>query len=165
MDWLRFLRLIALRNVVVGRDQSAHWRKVARWYSKTFATPLHVVDELPEFDVWQAYLEDRADGLDDAEIHKEIEDVLNPNSELEQGLQKSLDNAALDKLVEETKKQNKVNSANKRKPKAPKEVVERIDESLLDSIEGIGNSIDTIKKALSNPEGFSLDFSEFNDPT
>jgi hypothetical protein len=50
------LKLLALR-AVMKPDADAHFRSICRWYSITFHTPLHLVDDLPEEDILTAYYE------------------------------------------------------------------------------------------------------------
>jgi hypothetical protein len=64
MDRYEAARLMALHAVVSHKkrqndlvDLEYPMRKIFRWYSRTFFTPLHVVDTLPLDDVLQAYWE------------------------------------------------------------------------------------------------------------
>lgn len=89
MDRVRAIQIIALKEVL-SKNQSAEFqlRSVSRWYSKTFHTPLHVVETLPEFDVLQAYFEDQYEDLNSsnegqAQIQKLLEDLAKTDEELE----------------------------------------------------------------------------------
>ncbi len=64
--FVRSIQQIALA-AIVAPDAEAHYRRIFRWYSKTFATPLHEVAALPLYDVLLAYYEDRYELLDEKE--------------------------------------------------------------------------------------------------
>ncbi len=87
MDIFEAVKWAALRNVHFyrqGRDTSPEYklRKIFRWYSTTFHTPLHEVDDLPLVDVLQAYWEQK---LEDAEdIQDEIDAMLESPDDLKQ---------------------------------------------------------------------------------
>jgi hypothetical protein len=65
------LRLLALYNVI-HEPGDYNLRFIFRWYSKTFATPLHVVEALPLHDVLIHYFECHYEGLNDSELEDEI---------------------------------------------------------------------------------------------
>ena len=69
------LKLLALR-AVMKPDGEAHYKSICRWYSKTFHTPLHTVDELPEEDVLTAYFEDRYEDMEEAEREDALRGLL-----------------------------------------------------------------------------------------
>ena len=76
MNLLKAVKVNALRDVLFKdrpdrRDQvdPAYWiRSTLRWYSKTFSTPLHVVEELPLVDVLRAYYEETFEGMSEDEL-------------------------------------------------------------------------------------------------
>lgn len=73
MDYFRALRTLALADVT--RDPPAPsyaLRRIFRWYSSKFATPLHLVDDLPLHDVLQHYYEAHFEEMDDVAIHQEV---------------------------------------------------------------------------------------------
>lgn len=55
---------IAALRAVIDPDLFADFRKICRWFSKNFATPLVEVYDLPSDFVLQHYLEDRYENLD-----------------------------------------------------------------------------------------------------
>jgi hypothetical protein len=66
-----------MANVVLGekrsdkREWSAYWlRHIFRWYSKTFSTPLHVVESLPLDHVLTAYYEERYESMNEQELEE-----------------------------------------------------------------------------------------------
>jgi len=70
------LRILALEAVRNSSDWSSQYRRVCRWYSKTFHTPLHTVIDLDEVFVLQTYYEEMYEGLDDADWRKEARDAI-----------------------------------------------------------------------------------------
>lgn len=69
------LRLVAMHNVVKGGFEYYH-RRVCRWYSEKFATPLEDVYELPVDDVFLHYFEVYYESLNEPERKIEIEEIL-----------------------------------------------------------------------------------------
>ncbi len=61
---------------VVEPDDDAWLRRVFRYYSKNFATPLHLVQQLPLEDVLRAYFEDMFDSLDEESREERIDWLL-----------------------------------------------------------------------------------------
>ena len=64
------VRVQALRDVL-RPNEGYLLRKIARWYSKAFCTPLHAVFEIPLEDVLQAYFEERAERMTDEDREEE----------------------------------------------------------------------------------------------
>ena len=79
------LKLLALR-AVMKPDGDAHFRSICRWYSVTFHTPLHMVEELPEDDVLTAYYEKTYEDLEDAEKDELLRALLESDEEKKQKL-------------------------------------------------------------------------------
>jgi hypothetical protein len=74
-DSLRHTKLVALYEVEANPYEYV-LRYIFRWYSKAFATPLHIVDTLPLDDVLQHYFECSYEGLEPEERLAEIEKLL-----------------------------------------------------------------------------------------
>lgn len=68
LDDIDALRLRALRSVWKP-DYDSSLRRIFRWYSEKFHTPLHEVPDLPLHDVLQAYFEVAFEGLAPEERH------------------------------------------------------------------------------------------------
>jgi hypothetical protein len=161
MDQIRALQIIALKEVL-SENQSKDFqlRSIFRWYSKTFHTPLHVVEGLPEFDVLQAYFEDHYETLNNSNegqghIQKLLEDLSKTDEELllEQK-RKDEDDVWAYKEQQLAEKQGKDKdsgklASNRRKAKEKldrdKKVAKQI-ESLKDK-DGIGTKLDLEKGA------------------
>jgi hypothetical protein len=59
-------------KAIVKPDMAASLRRIFRWYSKTFSTPLHIVDDLPLEDILQAYFEDMYENMEAPLLEAEI---------------------------------------------------------------------------------------------
>lgn len=78
MDIPKAIRLIALAAVVGEGEKDADYaiRKIMRWYSKTFHTPLHVVSTLPVEDVLESYYETSYEEMSEAQREVERKELL-----------------------------------------------------------------------------------------
>jgi hypothetical protein len=87
VDWIKALKTIAFKEAL-SKEPSYEFqeRRICRWYSKTFATPLDQVYDLPVYDVFQAYYEEHYDSLVDGEdplaINKELHSLSMTDKEL-----------------------------------------------------------------------------------
>jgi len=73
MDMLTAVQLRALRNVYLDdAERDYHYRHIARWYSRQFHTPLHVVDELPLIGVLTAFFEEKYENMEEEYRHQEV---------------------------------------------------------------------------------------------
>jgi glucan phosphorylase len=70
---LRILALLAVRD---KKDWDAAYRRVCRWYSTTFHTPLHQVFDLDESFVLQHYYEHTFGELEDADWRREAQEAI-----------------------------------------------------------------------------------------
>lgn len=75
-NWFRGLQVSAMRAVASAQqpyrgriepDGDYFLRRIFRWYSKTFATPLHAVYELPLDDILTHYWESQYEDMEDDE--------------------------------------------------------------------------------------------------
>ena len=109
-----------MRNVLAKESPNDYRiRKIMRWYSEKYHTPLHVVDTLPRHDVLVAYFESTYESLRDdpakeSVLNEEIQELINPKDQ-------AVDDAAraeeylFQKKIEETEK-NKKSEPPKPKP-------------------------------------------------
>jgi len=134
------------------RDSDSHWRKICRWYSKNFYTPLHTINDLPRLDVLQAYYEDVYNDMSDVELHDEAQRLLKPH-DLDAKLEQAIEDKAIDLIEKEVKEANK----NKKSEEDQEEKIERLDVSpeMLESLSGIGKALQDIGSSFDN--GFGLD--------
>ena len=148
--------MIALRNVIEKYTPDEEWYYVSRWYSKTFATPLHLVDDLPRLDIYRAYFSEHYEALGEAELNKELEEVLQPQDELQRALEKSALDSDMDKLEKEAILQNK--ALKEKKKVVPKKELDAIGNKLADSVKELGEALGKIPQTVD--EGFALDFGD-----
>ena len=87
-EWPRALRILALKEALSPEPSHDFFlRKVFRWYSKTFSTPLHQVYDLPLFDIMQAWYEELyinlAEEKESPDFHEELSNLSKTEDELE----------------------------------------------------------------------------------
>ena len=75
MNYYLALRLQALQSVLVP-DEEANLRHIFRWYSRTFHTPLHTVEELPLEDVLRSFYEQSYEELSEEDRKTELRELL-----------------------------------------------------------------------------------------
>lgn len=75
MAWINDLKALAMQSVL-KEDLDYLLRDVFRWYSKEYATPLHVVETLPLEDVLRHYYEVKYAELSEPERLEEIDRLL-----------------------------------------------------------------------------------------
>lgn len=81
------LRIIALRDVWLryldkADDADYNRRKMFRFYSRTFATPLHIVETLPMTDVIRAYWEQNYESLSEEDLENAVRQASMTDEEL-----------------------------------------------------------------------------------
>lgn len=81
MDVPKAIRLVALAAVFGEKDPDYAIRRIMRWYSKTFFTPLHVVEELPVEDVLEAYYEVHYEEMSETQREVERKELLMSEAE------------------------------------------------------------------------------------
>ncbi len=133
MHLVEAIRLCSLYAVVSHKnkkveDQEYALRRIFRWYSKTYHTPLHMVDQLPLMDVLTAYWEEEFEGLEAPDLEQAVEEVLvDPEMTRKKQIEEDwVDAEAYEIGVEELEAQNKALKKRKleeiaapRKDKAP----------------------------------------------
>ncbi len=62
------LRDVWLRHIEKADDADYNRRKIFRWYSINFNTPLHIVETLPMLDVIRAYWEQNYEGMSEEDL-------------------------------------------------------------------------------------------------
>lgn len=102
MEFFHAIKAKALRDVVLPESKGEYTlRHIFRWYSKTFHTPLHLVDDLPLEDVLRAYFEEKYEGFDQDEIEEEIRALTESKEEKAARLRAEEDQRLTDKLFQE----------------------------------------------------------------
>jgi hypothetical protein len=80
MDLIQAIRLRALR-AVVQPDREYFLRRVMRWYSKTFFTPLAQVEDIPLEDLLQTFYEEEYGAMDPESLDAIKEELLRTDEE------------------------------------------------------------------------------------
>lgn len=126
---LTAIGLLALQSVAAP-DMAAQTRHVLRWYSKTFSTPLHVVEQIiPLEDVWQAFFEEKYEALEPEELEQAVKDALTPPEERAQAEDRLKSDLAADDAFA------KATEAAAAAP-APTQVPQILDAALKDTVNG-----------------------------
>lgn len=95
MDVYSAIRISAFR-AVQEEDREYALRKMMRWYSKTFHTPLPQVEEIPLEDIAQAYFEERYAEMDDRQLEQELAELKKtPEEVYQQMLKEEADEAEM----------------------------------------------------------------------
>ena len=161
MNTIRSLQLIALKDILVEQSEDSKWRQICRWYSKTFATPLHVVEDLPRLDILQHYIEENYENLEEAELQLELDRILSKD-DMSVALEKAKEDSKLDELEKQIKeeKTQKKQEVKKELDVKKLEQLSQAESELLESFDGLGQILTDIKKTVDEPSSFDLDFLE-----
>jgi primosomal protein N' len=115
VDVLEAVRIKALLDVMEG-DFPYHYRRICRWYSTTFHTPLAEVDSLPMDFVLQAFFENRFEDMSKAERKKLALEMT--ESEAEQKVRLAKEKAGSDEAFTKRIRKQAIKDAKKAKDKA-----------------------------------------------
>jgi uncharacterized protein (UPF0147 family) len=115
MDTLESIRVKALLDVMEGHFEY-HFRRICRWYSTTFHTPLAEVDSLPMDFVLQAFFENRFEDMSKAERKKLALEMT--ESEAEQKVRLAKEKAGSDEAFTKRIRKQAIKDAKKAKDKA-----------------------------------------------
>jgi len=136
MDLYTAIRLNALSDVLSGDDTEYILRYIFRWYSKTFATPLHLVEELPLEDVLTAYYESKYEEMKEPELDMEKASLLETEEEKASRLRQEDEEAAVqaDLMSKKEMMENLFKTEKKHISKLPGlgQVTEQLSEQLID---------------------------------
>ncbi len=148
------LRILALQAVRSETDWDARYRRICRWYSQTFHTPLSEVFELDEVFVLQHHYEHHFETFDDQEWRKEVQDTLETPEERRQRI---ADEAASDKelirramqdrqLLDSRRKQGGPTMGSEIASEPSKELEVSADERLRQALGSMPTTIEPAKK-------------------
>ena len=104
IDVYEHLEVLALHSVSTGKDPSYVYRKICRWFSREFHTPLPQVIKLPVEFVLQNYYEYQFESLQEEELFKIMRYHADPDYV---ETQKSDDDEFFRQVQEEVEKVNK----------------------------------------------------------
>ena len=157
-SWVKAIQVIALAECKKLEPSSDfNLRGIKRWYSKNYHTPLHLVDNIPEYDILQAYYEETYSSMDQGEINNEIAKLLEKKDSLAEG-QDQLEMAKLLKQAqaeEEAKDNVKVMTPEEIEKEANK--IEQLNDPAI--LASLGISLEKVSEDMAKlGQGFSTKF-------
>ena len=178
-EWPQALRIIAFKEAL-SKTPSAEFslRKLFRWYSVKYCTPLHVVETLPLFDILRHHYEDTAVAMVDSEdqemqmkLQEELLNLCKSEAELAQEkLEKDKEEVSERKLLGDMEKHNK-SGADAAKAKKRREIDAKIqrDRKVAEQVEkllgkdALGSRVDIGAMPKNNaPEDFEPEPEDIN---
>jgi primosomal protein N' len=150
MDVLESVRVQALLDVMEG-DFPYHYRRICRWYSKTFHTPLVEVDDLPMDYVLQAFFEDRFEDMSKSDRRKLALEMTETEAEKKKRLAKekaSSDDAFAKRIAKKARKDEAEAAAKKK----------LADEAARAKVEAMANKEMAGAPKIPDLPGFSMKF-------
>jgi len=97
VNYYRAIRALAAKDVVSDPpDANYALRRIFRWYSRTFHTPLDRVSDLPLYDVLVAYYEASYEAMEPEELKKELTNLAMTDAELAAQQSRETDHSAED---------------------------------------------------------------------
>jgi hypothetical protein len=109
---------------VIDEDPEWEVRQVLRWYSRTFHTPLHEVEELPPEDVFRAWFESRYEQMEHGELIDHARLVIETPEERAERIQREAEREDEDLAFLESAL--KADAAKEAKRKARKKLVTKL---------------------------------------
>jgi len=107
MHYYEAIKAKALRSVLKP-DTDYYLRRVYRWYSKTFHTPLETTFDLPVEFVLREYFEEYFENLEEEDLDFQLEEMTETDEQRKQRLSnEEADKKAEQDLLEMSRKQNK----------------------------------------------------------
>lgn len=107
MDVLEAVKAKALR-AVLQPDGEYHGRYVRRWYSRTFHTPLHIVEDLPMLDLFEHFYECQYEEMDPEKRKNALDIILETEEQRKHRmLEEDASDAGAQELLEMAKQENK----------------------------------------------------------
>jgi hypothetical protein len=136
-DLIETIQIAALREKLQPTLDGG-FRKIQRWFSQTFATPLETVESYPIEYVLLHYFEDRYESLKEHEIQDLVKElILEPKERAQLEAQRAMEDEEFAKLTEELAKQqlakvqipktNTLPKANKPESFAQDLIIEHVD--------------------------------------
>jgi hypothetical protein len=137
-EFIRALKILAIKSVK-NPDFDAAYRKICRWYSREFSTPLESVYNLPEETVLQTFFEDYYDEMSkDKERAQELDVIIQQlaKNEEEQDAEEMEDEAWVQEMrreieaEEEAQKQRQSQKNQAKEQVSPNLKIEEFPESI-----------------------------------
>ncbi len=119
MDIFEAVKINAL-SAVVKPDTDYQLRSIFRWYSKTFHTPLHTVQDIPLVEVLTAYFESSYEGMKEEELAEErLRTSMTPEEWAEKLKQEEMDDLSFLEALQSKKKVEDVKLKESKKELVP----------------------------------------------
>jgi len=61
---------------VLNKSNAYFFRRIVRWYSTTFHTPLHIVESLPWYEILQHYYESQYEKMNETELLELLQELI-----------------------------------------------------------------------------------------
>jgi primosomal protein N' len=147
------IKLKALRDVL-SSDSEFTIRRIYRWYSKTFATPLQEAFDIPLEDILLHYYEERFSALDQEELQEEL--ILATENEQQRAERKELQDSEMAneyELLEMSRQANEAAEQAKRKKDVSKSKefnlkAKMTAEGITKLSDALSTAADSIKEAM-----------------
>jgi hypothetical protein len=107
-NYVKSLKIIAGHEVLTG-SVDYFIRRMMRWYSREFNTPLHDVYGLPLEFVFQQYFENDFEGLEQQDINAKLKFLALSDEKLQRLMrEEDAETADMHEFVEETKREDEI---------------------------------------------------------
>jgi hypothetical protein len=148
MDWVEALKARCLL-AVMEPDSEALLRRIFRWYSKTFATPLHLVRNLPVEDILVAYFEHSFEEMEPPQLQEHLAELTDTEEDRElKKRQQDADEEFYRQALEEAKKDQAKEDAKPQIQAPPAMTESRLPEPKVEPLPDINMKFD--EQALDN---------------
>jgi len=150
VDQLESIQIQALLDVMEG-DFLYHYRRICRWFSTTFHTPLAEVDSLPMEYVLQQFFENRFEDMSKAERKKLALQMTENEAEKKKRLAKEkagTDDAFAKRIAKKARKDEAEAAAKKK----------LVDEAARSKVKAMANKEMAGKPDITDLPGFSMNF-------
>lgn len=167
MHYYEAIRARALFNVLKP-NQDYYVRRIFRWYSKTFHTPLEEAFNMPIEIILSHYFEEYFEGLEQEDLDDQLVEMTETDEQRKERLAfEDYDSASEHELLEMSRKQNLAKMEDKTKKIAgvaksgPKPVTNQLPDQITTLNQSLKEITDTIKKEMeSDPLEIDMDFKE-----
>lgn len=147
---------------VLKPDMDYFLRRIYRWYSKTFHTPLDQCFDLPIEFILQEYFEEHFEDLEEEEREAQIEDLLEtPEQRKERRSKEDIDVASENDLMEMSRRQNEEKLEDKAKGAAKPGLKPKLPEQINKLSDTIKQVADSIKEEMrTDPPDIDMKFED-----
>lgn len=148
MDPYEAIKIAALR-VALKPDTDYFIRKVSRWFSTTYHTPISQVYDMPIEEILQAFFEAKYDAMDEEQLKIELESVIETEEQRkERLLAEDFDKVTEYELFQMSENQNKNKGGSRKMSDVGVTKDKAINNKLHELTKTLKNVADTIKKDM-----------------